>query len=209
MATPDIVIDPFLRSILAASAAARAPCLALLDRLAAAESTPADGADLTAPRKELDAQLARLRGLQRAAALAVRRTKAATAEARAAVDTLHLQRRNLDYEQRHLRGEIGACEAYDHRYSQLPLVPVAEFLAARPEMGEADEHALMIARIEHERAAREALEAQRLELVKRRQKLIADNTKRKEELASLDDNLEKFIDAARPIQKIFEQEKEA
>ena len=202
MATPEIVTDPFLQSILAASASAREPCLQLLDRLATSPSDPS----LATQRKQLDAQLSRLRSLNRAAALAVRRTKASTAESRAAVDTLHLQLRNLDYEQRHLRGEIGACEAYDHHYQQLPLIPVDEFIELKPELRETDEHALMIARIEHEREEREALEAQRLELVKRKQKLIADNTKRKEELASLDDNLEKFIDAARPIQKIFEKE---
>ena len=201
MATSEIVTDPFLQSILAASASARDQCTALLDQLAAAPT-----ADLTAQRKQLDAQLSHLRSLSRAAALSARRAKATTAEARTAVDTLHLQLRNLDYEQRHLRGEIWACEAYDHHYQQLPLIPVDEFLELRPVMDGADEHALMVARIEHERVEREALEAQRQGLLKKKQKLIADNTKRKEELASLDDNLEKFIDAARPIQKIFEKE---
>lgn len=53
----------------------------------------------------------------------------------------------------------------------------------------------MIARIEDERAEREALEQQRQELLKRKQKLIADNKKRREDLANLDNDLEKFIDA--------------
>lgn len=52
----------------------------------------------------------------------------------------------------------------------------------------------MIARIEHERTEREALEQQRMELLKRKQKLIADNKKRKDDLANLDKELEKFID---------------
>ncbi len=52
----------------------------------------------------------------------------------------------------------------------------------------------MVARINHERAEREKLEQQRLELQKRKQKLIADNKKRRDDLANLDKDLEKFID---------------
>lgn len=63
----------------------------------------------------------------------------------------------------------------------------------------------MIARIEDERAEREALEQHRQELLKRKQKLIAENKKRREDLANLDNDLEKFIDAAKPIQKTFEK----
>jgi len=88
----------------------------------------------------------------------------------------------------------------------------------------------MIARINHEHAERETLEQARQELLKRKQALIAENKKRKDDLASLDQDLEKFIDvcpcvalsfvepldvfanvalrsqAAKPIQKIFEKE---
>lgn len=54
----------------------------------------------------------------------------------------------------------------------------------------------MVARIEDERAEREALEQQRQELLKRKQKLIAENKKRREDLANLDNDLEKFIDVS-------------
>lgn len=64
----------------------------------------------------------------------------------------------------------------------------------------------MIARINHEHSEREALESQRQELLKRKQELIAENKRRKDDLASLDQDLERFIDAAKPIQKIFEKE---
>lgn len=79
----------------------------------------------------------------------------------------------------------------------------------------------MIARIDHEHAERLALEEQRQGLLKKKQGLIADNKKRKEDLANLDKDLEKFIDvslsfsiilfspniwqAAKPIQKTFEK----
>lgn len=52
----------------------------------------------------------------------------------------------------------------------------------------------MFARINHELAEREALEEQRQDLLKRKQTLIAENQKRKDDLASLDLDLEKFID---------------
>lgn len=52
----------------------------------------------------------------------------------------------------------------------------------------------MFARINHELAEREALEQQRQGLLKTKQSLIAYNTKRKEDLASLDKDLETFID---------------
>ena len=52
----------------------------------------------------------------------------------------------------------------------------------------------MVARINHEHAEREKLEQARQELLKRKQALIAENKKRKDDLANLDQDLEKFID---------------
>lgn len=83
-----------------------------------------------------------------------------------------------------------------HKYQQLPLIPVAEFMAQNPGHEDDDDNALMVARIDHERAEREALEQQRQELLKRKQKLIADNKRRKDDLASLDQDLETFIDVS-------------
>ena len=54
----------------------------------------------------------------------------------------------------------------------------------------------MIARISHEHAEREKLEHQRQGLLKKKQSLIADNMKRKDDLANLDKDLEKFIDVS-------------
>lgn len=54
----------------------------------------------------------------------------------------------------------------------------------------------MAARIDHEKAEREALEQQRQELLKRKAKLIAENKKRKDDLANLDKDLERFIDVS-------------
>ena len=76
------------------------------------------------------------------------------------------------------------------------MIPAEDFLAQFPEHADDDEDTLMFARIEHERVERETLEQQRQELLKRKQKLIADNKRGKDDLASLDNDLEKFIDVS-------------
>ena len=84
--------------------------------------------------------------------------------------------------------------AYSHKYLQLPLISIEEFLQTHPEHAGDDEKSLMFARINHELSEREALESQRQVLLKKKQGLIADNKKRKDDLASLDKDLETFID---------------
>ncbi|KAK7436221.1 hypothetical protein Landi51_12633 [Colletotrichum acutatum] len=215
MVVNELVSDKKLGAVLQTSGYAQDQAAKLLHllteitRAAAEESGSASSPDLQAAlskeQKLLLTNISHLRGLHRSANFNARDTKAQTAEARHEVDRLHLQLQNLYYEQRHLEGEIEACESYDHTYQKLPLIPVEEFLAEQPEHTEADEDAMMIARIGHERAGREALEQQRLELVGRKQKLIAENKKRKDDLANLDKDLEKFIDAAKPIQELFEK----
>ncbi|KAI9924593.1 hypothetical protein MW887_006866 [Aspergillus wentii] len=210
MAISDIVSDPSLLPVLGSSAETLEQCtklLALLDPTANATSDSQDTVlAASKQQKHLFALLAKLRGQNRDAIFRVRDTKQSTAEARQEIDRLHLQLQNLYYEQRHLTGEIAACESYDHKYLSLPLIPIEEFLELHPEHKESDDHELMIARINHEHAEREKLEQARQELLKRKQALIAENNKRKEDLANLDQDLERFIDAARPIQKIFEKE---
>ncbi|KAI9783990.1 MAG: hypothetical protein M1839_002935 [Geoglossum umbratile] len=208
MTVTDLVTDPSLHAALETSAHTREHCMSMLDRLFSNPSShPEDiQAELFKAQKILHAYLSQMRGLNRQAVLNVRETKQITAEARQEVDRLHLQLQNLYYEQRHLRGEIAACDAYDHKYQQLPLIPIEEYLRLHPEDSEASEHELMIARINHEHAERETLEQERQGLLKKKQGLIADNKKRRDDLANLDKDLEKFIDAAKPIQKTFEKE---
>lgn len=76
-------------------------------------------------------------------------------------------------------------------------------MAEQPEHVDADENALTIARIEHEHAERLALEEQRQGLLKKKQGLIADNKKRKDDLANLDKDLEKFIDVSLSVPKLI------
>lgn len=124
MTIDSIVTDPALRSFLQTSQHAREQALGLADRLAAI-SAPAANTNADAPlttdqqislskeQKLLNTNLSHLRGLHRAAYLAARDTKSQTADARHEVDVLHLQLQNLYYEQRHLQGEIAACETHE------------------------------------------------------------------------------------------------
>ena len=75
------------------------------------------------------------------------------------------------------------------------MVPVETFLEQHPEHVD-DENALMVARINDEHAQREALEQARQGLLKKKQGLIANNKKRRDDLANLDRDLEKFIDVS-------------
>ncbi len=119
MTIADIVTDSFLQSVLQTSTLTRQQCMTLLDLVEAHPTSP--GAppskevqlQLSKQQKVLYTYLAQLRGLNRDAILGVRQTKQATAEARHEIDRLHLHLQNLYYEQRHLRGEISACESYE------------------------------------------------------------------------------------------------
>ncbi|KAL9060262.1 MAG: hypothetical protein Q9206_001094 [Seirophora lacunosa] len=208
MTSGDIVQDSFLQSVLVASTQARLDChdlIALAERSAitSSQSLSQDTKlHLSRQQRQLNSDLASLRDASRESILEVRMTKQSTSEARQEVDRLHLQLQNLYYEERHLRGEIYACESYDHQYQQLPLIPLEEFLQLQPEHKDiSDEKSLMFARISHELAEREALEQQRQELLKTKQRLIMDNKKRKDDLASLDKDLETFIDV-RPVHRV-------
>ncbi|KAL9126267.1 MAG: hypothetical protein Q9217_004660 [Psora testacea] len=215
----EIVTDKYLQSFLEVSTNTREQCMNLIDlaeanAVSASQHLPLEAQlELSKQQKVLYSYLAQLRGLNRDAILRVRDTKQSTAEARQEIDRLHLQLQNLYYEERHLRGEIAGCESYEytelclrhyqaradaldysHKYQQLPLIPAEKFLEKQPEHAEDDEKTLMFARINHELAEREAFEQERQVLLKKKQTLIAENQKRKDDLASLDQDLEKFID---------------
>ncbi|KAF8535671.1 Fms-interacting protein-domain-containing protein [Trichophaea hybrida] len=157
-------------------------------------------------QKQLNALMIQLKGLHRSAVISSREAKEATSEARREVDRLHLQLQNLYYEQRHLRGEITACRDFPHKYTSLPLIPEKEFLEQHPQHQETDRHNLMIARLNNEKVVREELEKQRKELLVRKQALTMENKKRKDDLASLDEQLKKFIESSRSIQTTFQKD---
>ena len=102
------------------SAAAKEQSLALVDLVTQAYTATGQAPlssevlfEISRQQKLLNTNLSHLRGLHRAACFKGREAKAVTAEARQEVDRLHLQLQNLYYEQRHLQGEIQACESFE------------------------------------------------------------------------------------------------
>jgi hypothetical protein len=63
--------------------------------------------------------------------------------------------------------------------------------------GRLDQHKLMMARLEDERTRRLKMEENRKELSQIRSSLVAENKKRKEDLESLDAQLQRFIEVSR------------
>ena len=120
-AASSIVKDHFLQHVLATSSLTRDQCLTLVDLVSShphsAFETQTDSAaeelDLSKQQRLLYSYLSQLRGQNRSALRKVRETKQETAEARQEVDRLHLQLGNLYYEEKHLRGEVTACESYE------------------------------------------------------------------------------------------------
>jgi Fms-interacting protein/Thoc5 len=118
MSISEIVTDQSLLPVLSTSAETLAQCqqlLALLNPDSIPTGTSIHDLSLAASKQQkvLFALLAQLRGQNRDAIFRVRGTKHATAEARQEIDRLHLQLQNLYYEQKHLTGEIAACESYE------------------------------------------------------------------------------------------------
>lgn len=118
MAINEIITNKSLLPVLSTSAETLAQCQQLLAVLNP-DSIPAETSHhdlvlaVSKQQKVLFALLAQLRGQNRDAIFRVRDTKHATAEARQEIDRLHLQLQNLYYEQKHLTGEIAACESYE------------------------------------------------------------------------------------------------
>ena len=117
MAVAELITDPALLSLLSSSQKTLAHILEILswvDQNQSAEPASETQLTLSKYQKSMIVLLAQLRGQNRQAISRVRATKQETAEARQEVDRLLLQLQNLYYEQRHLMGEIGACEGYEY-----------------------------------------------------------------------------------------------
>ncbi|KAF2156862.1 hypothetical protein K461DRAFT_289237 [Myriangium duriaei CBS 260.36] len=204
------ITDPLLLQVLATAQRTRAHCVDMLQFLnehkqASPEPSSEDALALAKHQKTLSALLSLLRGQHRAAVYSVRETKSLTATAKSEIDSLHLQLQNLFYEQRHLRGEIQACEDYPHKYTKLSLVDLDDFLAEWNDFVDADEHQLMIERIKDEHAKRRQLEKQRLALQKKKAELVKQNQKQKDELDKLDKEMEAWLEGRTKIDKLFEE----
>jgi THO complex subunit 5 len=117
MTIDNLIDDDSLQPLLKTSQAVLAQTQTMIDWLQqhGSAQTPSLNLqlELAQQQKVMHAYLSKLRGLHRKAMFSARDTKQVTAEARQEVDRLLLQLQNLYYEQRHLMGEIAACEGYE------------------------------------------------------------------------------------------------
>jgi THO complex subunit 5 len=117
MGIDNLIMDDSLQPLLKTSQSVLAQSQSMIDWLQEHGNTTPPSLDLqlelAQQQKVMHAYLTKLRGLHRKAMFSARDTKQLTAEARQEVDRLLLQLQNLYYEQRHLMGEIGACEGYE------------------------------------------------------------------------------------------------
>ena len=68
------------------------------------------------------------------------------------------------------------------------------------------EQELMPLRIEHEKQEREKMEQERLELVKAKDALVKENTRKKDELKKMDEKLEAMIDGFKPMEEALQKD---
>lgn len=206
-----IITSPLLTPCLATANATLQQSLTLIDFLSEHASTPTlTNLQMTVAKhqKLLQAYLSKLRLQTRKAAYTARTTKAETAEARKTVDALLLQLQNLYYEQRHLLGEIAACEDYSHPYRELPLIDEDEYLVLFPEQKGVSEEDLMPRRIEYEAEERRRMAKERSELVKVKERLVQENARRKEEMKKMDEKLEVWVDGLRGLEREMKKDLE-
>lgn len=89
---------------------------------------------------------------------------------------------------------------------RLPLLPVDEYLTLFPDQAEFSEQELMPKRIDYEKEEREKMEQERLGLVKVKEKLALENSKKKEELRKMDEKLESMIDGLKPLEEALSKD---
>ncbi|RPA83372.1 hypothetical protein BJ508DRAFT_375149 [Ascobolus immersus RN42] len=191
----DSITDPSLKECLELSVQTRDYCNKILSQIEANEvvdDSPSSKAERSKDLKRLLAVMAQLKTVHRMNVMNARDSKQDSVSARQEVDRLHLQLQNLYYEQRHLRGEIAACRDFPHKYTELPLISEEDFLEENPELRDADPHTLMIARLRHEKTAREQLEVERKQLLQKKQALVTEIKKRKDDLSRTGKAIEKI-----------------
>lgn len=89
---------------------------------------------------------------------------------------------------------------------RLPLLSTDEYLAFFPDQASLSEQEMMPLRIEHEEQERSKMEAERLELVKVKEGLLKENSRKKEELRKMDEKLEAMVDGLKPLEEALRKE---
>lgn len=89
---------------------------------------------------------------------------------------------------------------------RLPLLPTDQYVAMFPDQASLAEQDMMPLRIQHEEQEREKMEVQRLELVKVKEGLLKENSRKKEELRKMDEKLEAMVDGLKPLEEALKKD---
>lgn len=122
------------------------------------------------------------------------------------VDSNKLQLQNLLYEADHLKKEVQRCYQFKSQDEEIELVPVDEFYESapanisRPEKTKKDEHAQRLARLEWELEQRKELDSKFKELQSTKKQIGKQIVSKTDRLYSLKPQLEKLLEATRPLQ---------
>ncbi|KAF9568885.1 hypothetical protein CPC08DRAFT_739343 [Agrocybe pediades] len=152
------------------------------------------------------ALVGRLKTLNRAAHNATRLKKEETAAARQEMDQSDLNLQNLLYEKRHLEREIEKCRQFASIYQDIPLYTMQEFMQLAPEESRtdeilADDHQLMINRLNFELAERQRLERKRKELAQNKDDLLKESKAKSATVDNVKSQIDLLYKTATDIQK--------
>ncbi|KAG8936244.1 hypothetical protein FRC03_004979 [Tulasnella sp. 419] len=156
------------------------------------------------------ALFARLKAINRASTAAARLRKQHTAEARHAISQTHLGLQNLMYERRHLEREIEKCRQFASAYQDIPIHPLDEFRELAPDTYQtpeilADEHQLMLNRLEFELSERKRLEEERKTLMAARDKVLKESKEYQNQIDALAERFDALTKMTVEIQKTIHQ----
>ncbi|PFH52740.1 hypothetical protein AMATHDRAFT_1791 [Amanita thiersii Skay4041] len=152
------------------------------------------------------ALIGQLKSLNRAANLATRIQKDATAAARHEMDQSHLELQNLLYEKRHLEREIEKCRQFASIYQDVPLYTLEQFKSLAPEEARtddvlSDEHQLMLNRLSFELAERQRLDQKRKELIQQKEELLKESKVKLVTMDNVKSQIDMLMKTASDIQK--------
>ncbi|KIO31107.1 hypothetical protein M407DRAFT_241983 [Tulasnella calospora MUT 4182] len=158
------------------------------------------------------ALIAKLRAVNRNSNTAANSKREVTAQVRTAINATNLQLQNLMYEKRHLEREIEKCRQFAFIYQDIPIHDVEEFQASAPEELQtpdimADEHQLMLSRLQFELSERQRLQAKKETLDSERNSIVAETEAFQKDTDGLAKPLEDLgnlmLDVQQRIQKLL------
>lgn len=155
-------------------------------------------------------QFLTLKKLNRIDKLRTRHSREATVNAKARVDSFHLQLQNLLYEVLHLQKEVTKCLQFKSADEDINLIPLELFYSEAPadvskeDETKANEHMQRLVRLEYENMQRKKQSEEFSTLEKERTGLEEQIRTKKDNLAALRPQLTAILETTKSVQKYLE-----